>query len=272
MSCSIIWIAIRTSKAYETFWQLKTILHCSQKVSFKLLKFADIVVFASELTSHVKRMFYPTVAALSFVPHRLDLVAKIVEIPLFVLVLPGKRGTSESHDTCVMLKLSRQNPPTQPRVYELSVGLSWPNRDWKLFQLLKSYKLFAYKHQIYFDSFCFLYLNFGNLRFFWFAVCDAAAHKDCIPKTSACRASPGFHGQFSGTSPFRPHMAARNPFSKQTSSPIPPKLSPDLAKHRKVSAPARIRQGTFTPSFENRSYSRTPFKRPPSGKWEVAAW
>ena len=107
--------------------------------------------------------------------------------------------------------------------------------------------------------------------FLWYAVCDAAAHKDCIPKASACRTSPGLHGQFSGTSPFRPHMAARNPFSKQSSSPIPPKLSPDLAKHRKVSAPARIRQGIFIPSFENRGYSWTLFKRPPSEKWEVAA-
>ncbi|KAJ7370919.1 hypothetical protein OS493_028994, partial [Desmophyllum pertusum] len=37
-----------------------------------------------------------------------------------------------------------------------------------------------------------------------FCVCDATAHKDCIPKSRDCRASPGIHGQFSGTSPFRP--------------------------------------------------------------------
>ncbi|XP_078357536.1 proto-oncogene vav-like [Oculina patagonica] len=74
------------------------------------------------------------------------------------------------------------------------------------------------------------------------AICDAAAHKDCIPKTSACRASPGLHSQFSGTSPFRPNVAASRPFPKQAS--MPSSLSPDLSKHRKVSAPARMRQGT----------------------------
>ena len=79
-------------------------------------------------------------------------------------------------------------------------------------------------------------------RIFSLSVCDAAAHKDCIPKASACRASPGLHGQFSGTSPFRPNVAARNPFPKQTS--MPSSLSPDLSKHRKVSAPGRMRQGT----------------------------
>ena len=91
------------------FGQHKTILHCSQKVSFKVLKFADIVVFASE-SSYVKIMFYPTVTAISFVPNRLDFVAKIVEIPLFALVLLGKWGTSESRDLTTF-SLSRQNPP-----------------------------------------------------------------------------------------------------------------------------------------------------------------
>lgn len=74
------------------------------------------------------------------------------------------------------------------------------------------------------------------------AICDATAHKDCIPKSAACRASPGIHGQFSGTSPFRPHMAHRNPFSKQNSSPTSSNFSPDLSKQRKISAPGRIRQ------------------------------
>ena len=76
-----------------------------------------------------------------------------------------------------------------------------------------------------------------------FTVCDTAAHKDCIPKSSACRASPGLRNQFHGTSPFRPNVSARNPFSKQPSTPNPPTLSPDLSKHRKTSAPGRMRSG-----------------------------
>lgn len=75
-------------------------------------------------------------------------------------------------------------------------------------------------------------------------LCDATAHKDCIPKSSACRASPGLH-QFPGTSPFRPNLNPRNPLNKQSSAPTGPStLSPNLSHHRKISAPGRVRSGT----------------------------
>ncbi|XP_068689749.1 proto-oncogene vav-like isoform X2 [Montipora foliosa] len=78
------------------------------------------------------------------------------------------------------------------------------------------------------------------------AVCDVSAHKDCIPKSSPCISSPGNRSKFPGTSPFRPNVSPRNPFSKSSSTNIPPStLSPDLSKNRKASAPARMRSGTL---------------------------
>ncbi|XP_074614930.1 proto-oncogene vav-like isoform X2 [Acropora palmata] len=78
------------------------------------------------------------------------------------------------------------------------------------------------------------------------SVCDAAAHKDCISKSSACLTSPGQRAKFPGTSPFRPNVNLRNPFGKSASTNTPPStLSPDLSKSRKTSAPARMRAGTI---------------------------
>ena len=68
------------------------------------------MVFASE-SSYVKRMFYPTVTAISLVPNKLDFVAKIVKIPLFALVLlDTKRGASESRDLCDAQSFPPKNP------------------------------------------------------------------------------------------------------------------------------------------------------------------
>lgn len=79
------------------------------------------------------------------------------------------------------------------------------------------------------------------------SVCDAAAHKDCISKSSACLASPGQRAKFPGTSPFRPNVNLRNPFGKSASTNTPPStLSPDLSKSRKTSAPARMRAGWWS--------------------------
>ena len=79
------------------------------------------------------------------------------------------------------------------------------------------------------------------------SVCDAAAHKDCISKSSACLTSPGQRAKFPGTSPFRPNVNLRNPFGKSASTNTPPStLSPDLSKSRKTSAPARMRAGWWS--------------------------
>ena len=113
---------------WKTFWQHKTTLHCSQRVFFKLSKFADTVVFASE-SSYVKRMFYPTVTAISLVPNRLDFVAKIVEIPLFALVCV-LLGRTSGHVTCATLNLSRQNPPKHAwPTLDPPLTHPWPNRN-----------------------------------------------------------------------------------------------------------------------------------------------